>query len=60
MPLRDALDACRGRAPDLQITLEIIAPPYPCAGTGAVRVVRATHTEDSISLAAAYEGFDRL
>jgi hypothetical protein len=60
MPLGDALEACRCRASERKITLEVVTPPYPCAGTGAIRVVRATEQPSAIALVAAYEGFDRL
>ena len=42
------------------LTIEVIAPPYPCAGVGMLRVVRVVEAEGGVALAAAYEGYERL
>jgi hypothetical protein len=55
LPLRDALGRRTNRT-----TIEVIAPPYPCAGAGVLRVVRAVEDADSLALTAAYERYDRL
>ena len=60
-PLRDVL--ADGRVEPLRgahLTLEIVAPPYPCAGTGDLRVIRIVAGAAGFELAAAYEGYDRL
>lgn len=42
------------------VTLEIVTPPFPCAGIGSLRVVRFTNDAGELSLVAAYEGYAPL
>jgi len=56
MPLRDALERLAGS----HVTVDVLVPPYPCAGTGALRVLRASHANASVALLTAYEGYERL
>gem|GEM_PF-5541182 len=46
------------------MSLEVLAPPYPCAGRGTLRVVRITRDEsagvDRYRLVATYDDFVRL
>jgi len=58
-PLTDVLHAAPWPA-DAKVCVEVIAPAYACAGTGALRVVRIGGDRGSIAIAAAYEGYDRL
>jgi hypothetical protein len=55
--LHDVL--CANRA-CVSVTVHIVAPPFPCAGTGVLRVVRASRADDRMALDAAYEGYVRL
>ena len=60
-PLRDALTGSSElRDASATVRIEILTPPYACAGSGTLRIVRALFRDDAIELAATYEGFDRL
>jgi hypothetical protein len=50
----------RERFSDAQLFVRVLAPPYPCAGVGALRVVRATPQDGRIDLVVTYADFDRL
>ncbi|HXW76224.1 MAG TPA: hypothetical protein VEJ20_02320 [Candidatus Eremiobacteraceae bacterium] len=62
-PLRDVLSAggrgvlASGGGP---IMIEILAPPFPCAGIGSERVVRVAYGPEGTSLVAAYDAYVRL
>ena len=58
LPLRQALAALASAAATL--TVDVIAPPYPSAGVGTLRLVRVTELPGSVALTAAYEGYRRL
>jgi hypothetical protein len=40
--------------------VRVLAPPFPCAGTGELRVVRAVADDDKIELVLTYADFKRL
>lgn len=57
------LAACAGAGgtgSQTSITLDVISPPYPCAGTGALRAVRITHVDGDWAITGAYDGYQRL
>lgn len=45
---------------DRDITLTILAPPYPAAGLGPLRVVRADDDGAVVRLTATYDDYERL
>jgi hypothetical protein len=59
LPFREALLSV-ARVRDRRITIVVIAPPYPSAGTGSMRVVRVGERPDGVTLSASYEGYIRL
>jgi hypothetical protein len=59
-PLYDVLFGDRSQPSQQHVTIDILAPPYPAAGTGALRVVRAMSSESALHLVAAYEGYEKL
>ena len=58
--LRPLRSVSAGLASGHTLTIDGISPPYPCAGTGCLRVIRATPTGESVALTAAYDGYRRL
>ncbi|HEV2908835.1 MAG TPA: hypothetical protein VGX02_06125 [Candidatus Eremiobacteraceae bacterium] len=52
----DARARLQGRA----TRLRVLAPPFPCVGTGELRVVRAVSDGDQIELVLTYADFKRL
>lgn len=60
LPLTDALRALRDRA----VHLDILAPTYPCAGVGELRVVRViqdgTGSAGPTTIVATYQDYERL
>ena len=59
-PLRHALERTAFVDRHTGVTVDVLAPPYPCAGVGLMRVVRALEWPAGIELCVAYEGYDRL
>ena len=49
-----------GTESQTSITLDVISPPYPCAGTGKLRAVRIGHVDGKWAITAAYDGYQRL
>jgi hypothetical protein len=61
LPLRRVLSGGRPWArPDADIVIDVVTPPYPCVGTGELRLIRFAESEGTQELTAAYEGYDRL
>jgi hypothetical protein len=60
LPLRQVLCGDRAWAAGADVTVEVVSPPYPCAGTGELRVIRFLLEAGAYALTAAYEGYDRL
>ena len=58
--LRPLRSASAGLAPGHTLTIDVISPPYPCAGIGCLRVIRATRNGGTVALTAAYDGYRRL
>jgi hypothetical protein len=58
LPLREAVDAAAGVG--RQVTIDVLAPPYACAGRGHLRVVRVLERPDGLALTAAYDAYERL
>jgi len=58
LPLREAVDAFAGAG--RAVTIDVLAPPYACAGCGDLRVVRVLEQPGGVALTAAYDGYERL
>jgi hypothetical protein len=59
LPFREALRSV-AQTRGISITIVVVAPPYPSAGTGPMRVVRVGRSTDVVALTASYEGYVRL
>ncbi len=56
VPYTRAVELCAGR----EITLAVIAPPYPALGRGTLRVVRALEEGNRVHLEVTYDDYERL
>jgi hypothetical protein len=59
-PLRDALFGGALELHERRVTVDILAPRFPSAGTGTLRVVRALDAGVEVSIVAAYEDYVKL
>lgn len=51
----DARQRLRG-----DVSVHVLVPPYPCAGIGSLRVVRARSVERGTELVLTYADYERL
>ena len=56
VPLGRALEALRDR----EVTITVVAPPYPALGKGTLHVVRVEDDGEKVTLAVTYDDFERL
>jgi len=59
LPFREALRSL-AHAHGCPITVVVVTPPFPSAGTGPLRVVRVGEHPGGVTLCGAYEGYVRL
>ncbi len=57
LPLRDVADDL---AAARLLTIDVITPPYRCAGLGELRVVRVDERAHAVALTVAYDDYRRL
>lgn len=50
----------RGLLGDREVFVRLLAPPHACAGTGELRVVRATALENGVEVVLTYADFVRV
>ena len=53
VPMTEALARVRER----DVRVHVLTPPYPCFGSGALRVVRALERGDALDLEVTYEHY---
>ncbi len=50
----------RARLHDRRLTFQLLRPPYPALGVGALRVLRVRETTAATEIVAGYEAYERL
>ncbi|MBC5823495.1 MAG: hypothetical protein GIW99_01200 [Candidatus Eremiobacteraeota bacterium] len=55
-PLAEALSSLEG----VPIVLDVMSPPFLCAGCGPLKVVRVSPCGDGLAIVAAYRDYERL